>query len=95
MKCIGTGPSQFCETSAKITGCHRKLIPVKGSVTFCEKCVVREKEVLCLPLNFSWADQLEKHYWVNEPKSELQLILHLVQLYLKCFIMIGYAYLND
>ena len=36
MLCIMTGPSQFCETLAKIT--------LNGSVTFCEKFVVSGRE---------------------------------------------------
>ena len=42
MYCIGTGPSQLCETSAKITDWVTD--PLDGSVTFCEKFVVRWRE---------------------------------------------------
>ena len=40
MYCIGPEPSQFCETLAKITD----WVPLDGSVTFCEKFVVRGRE---------------------------------------------------
>ena len=39
---IGRGPSQFGERSAKVT--KWGLIPLDGSVNFCEKSVVRRRE---------------------------------------------------